>query len=40
VTGWPVATFLRGTLVMRDGDVVSAAPRGAFLARDLPETVM
>jgi len=40
VTGWPVATFLRGQLVARDGELAGAAPRGAFLARECPETVM
>jgi dihydroorotase len=32
VTGWPVATWLRGTCVMRDGAILGP-PRGAVLAR-------
>jgi dihydropyrimidinase len=40
VTGWPVATYLRGKLVARDGELAGEAPRGAFLARDIPETLM
>jgi dihydropyrimidinase len=40
VTGWPVATFLRGKRVMQDGNLCGGAPRGNFLERGLPETVM
>jgi dihydropyrimidinase len=40
VTGWPIATFLRGRCVMRDGELCGGAPRGDFLERGLPETVM
>lgn len=40
VTGWPVATFLRGTMVMRDGRLADSAPAGRALARDLPETLL
>lgn len=40
VTGWPVATYLRGQLVARDGELSGEAPGGAFLAREGPETVM
>jgi dihydroorotase-like cyclic amidohydrolase len=32
VTGWPVATFLRGDCIMRDGGM-EGAPRGALLRR-------
>lgn len=40
VTGWPVATYLRGRLLAQDGNLLDEAPRGAFLARFVPETVM
>ena len=33
VTGWPVATLLRGQVAMRDGVVQAAAGQGRFLAR-------
>jgi dihydropyrimidinase len=33
VTGWPVATYLRGMLAMRDGAVVAQPGSGQFLAR-------
>jgi dihydropyrimidinase len=33
VTGWPVATLLRGRVVMRDGHVQAEPGSGAFLAR-------
>lgn len=33
VTGWPVATVLRGRVVMRDGTVQAEPGSGAFLAR-------
>ncbi|MBO0752699.1 MAG: dihydropyrimidinase [Bradyrhizobiaceae bacterium] len=35
VTGWPVATFLRGRLVMERGRIVGAKGDGAFLQRKL-----
>ena len=40
VTGWPVATYLRGVPIMRDGALTAAEPRGAFLVRNVPETLM
>jgi dihydropyrimidinase len=40
VTGWPVATFLRGRLIMQDGELTGAAPEGRHLARDTPETLL
>ena len=40
VTGWPVATFLRGQPIMRDGTLTGAAPTGRHLARALPETLL
>ena len=40
VTGWPVATFLRGQPVMRDGQLTGPAPAGQTLARSLPETLL
>ena len=33
VTGWPVATILRGEVAMRDGVVTAAPGSGRFLAR-------
>jgi dihydropyrimidinase len=33
VTGWPVATIRRGTIVMRDGTVQAEVGSGQFLAR-------
>ena len=40
VTGWPVATFLRGTAIMRDGALTGQAPAGQALVRALPETLL
>ncbi|MGY6633040.1 MAG: dihydropyrimidinase [Alkalilacustris sp.] len=40
ITGWPVATFLRGMVVMRDGRLADSAPAGRALVRDLPETLL
>lgn len=40
VTGWPVATFLRGCAIMRDGELTGQAPGGRHLARALPETLL
>jgi dihydropyrimidinase len=37
VTGWPVITLSRGETVWRDGEVVGAPGRGAFLPCDLPD---
>lgn len=34
VTGWPVATILRGALAMRDGKIVNEPGSGRYLARD------
>ena len=34
VTGWPVATLLRGELAMHDGKIVNASGSGRYLARD------
>ncbi|EBA07853.1 dihydropyrimidinase [Sagittula stellata] len=34
VKGWPVATYLRGTLAMRDGAVLAPEGAGMFLPRD------
>jgi dihydropyrimidinase len=33
VTGWPVATLLRGQVAMRDGVVQAEPGQGRFLAR-------
>jgi len=33
VTGWPVATFLRGQLVMQEGKIIGAMGDGEFLKR-------
>jgi len=33
VTGWPVATVLRGRMAMRDGHVQAEPGSGKFLAR-------
>lgn len=33
VKGWPVATYVRGELVMREGELVGRAGHGRFLAR-------
>ena len=35
VTGWPVATFLRGKLVAEEGKILGEPGDGAFLKRDL-----
>ncbi|MEM7523070.1 MAG: dihydropyrimidinase [Pseudomonadota bacterium] len=36
VTGWPVATILRGKVIVRDGALVDDGRRGGHLARSLP----
>ena len=36
VTGWPVATILRGNVVMRDGELIGAARRPAGAVRRYP----
>lgn len=36
VKGWPVATILRGKVIVRDGKLVDSARGGVHLARDLP----
>jgi dihydropyrimidinase len=33
--GWPVMTMVRGTVVMRDGEIVGQAGHGAYLSRPL-----
>ena len=33
VTGWPVATYLRGTLAMKDGEICAEPGQGRFLKR-------
>ena len=38
LTGWPVATVLRGEVICRDGTWAGAAGRGAFLECELPDT--
>jgi dihydropyrimidinase len=35
VTGWPVSTFVRGSLVYRDGEILGAPGDGQFLKRGL-----
>ena len=35
VTGWPVATFVRGKLVCRDGEILGTPGEGQFLKRGL-----
>jgi dihydropyrimidinase len=37
VTGWPVTTILRGTIVVENGMLCGAKGGGTFLSRDLPE---
>jgi dihydropyrimidinase len=37
VTGWPVTTILRGTIVVENGVLCGAKGGGTFLSRDLPE---
>ncbi len=39
VTGWPVATFVRGKLVYRDGEVLGERGHGQILARGISEYV-
>ena len=39
VTGWPVATLLRGQVAMRDGVVQAAPGQGRFLARGAYEMI-
>jgi len=34
VTGWPVSTMVRGQFVVRDGKLVGAKGRGAYVSRD------
>lgn len=34
VTGWPVATYLRGALAMKDGEVLAPEGAGRFLPRE------
>ena len=38
LTGWPVATLVRGQAVVREGQWVGRAPGGQFLKRSLPLT--
>lgn len=40
VTGWPVATCLRGRAVTREGQPAPGPAGGRHLARSAPETVM
>jgi len=35
VIGWPVATFLRGNLLVKDGQLMATAPEGEFIPRYL-----
>ena len=39
ITGWPVATVLRGKLAMQDGKVIAEPGSGEFLARDPYELI-
>jgi dihydropyrimidinase len=34
VTGWPIATMVRGQFVVRDGALVGKAGGGAYVARE------
>ena len=36
VRGWPVMTISRGELVWNDGEILSTAGRGRFIARERP----
>ena len=38
IVGWPVMTMVRGTVVMRDGEVVGEPGYGQFIARLTPES--
>jgi dihydropyrimidinase len=38
--GWPVLTVCRGTVVMRDGEVVGPEGHGRFLRRGARERVV
>jgi dihydropyrimidinase len=38
VTGFPVTTILRGTVVVEDGDIPVESPRGTLLKRHKPES--
>lgn len=40
VTGWPIATFLRGRAIMREGELTGATPEGRNLVRGKPETLL
>lgn len=40
VTGWPVATFLRGRAIMREGELTGEKPDGQHLARTQPEMLL
>jgi dihydropyrimidinase len=36
ITGWPVATMLRGRFVVRDGELLAARGQGHYVTRDKP----
>jgi dihydropyrimidinase len=36
ITGWPVATMLRGTFVVRDGELMGAKGQGRYVTRGKP----
>ncbi len=40
VTGWPETVLSRGDVVIRDGDLVAQAGRGAFLECGVPDTLL
>jgi dihydropyrimidinase len=40
VTGWPVATFLRGRALTREGEPLPGPAAGRYLPRGIPETLM
>ena len=39
VTGWPVATYLRGRVIMREGRLADGPAGGRYLPRDPPRVV-
>lgn len=39
VTGWPETVLSRGEVIVRDGTLLAAAGRGAFLECELPDTL-
>lgn len=39
LTGWPILTFSRGEIIVRDGEFIGKKGRGNFIKRGLPELI-